>query len=105
MMKSLAALCLACVLTPALSAYGSDGAGDLNRPILAEARRLAVSGWELVARDRVEEGIALLKKAIALAPNYIWAHTRYFESRAVFQGRYRGKSLLYIFRHPFNQPL
>lgn len=88
MRKSLAALCLTCVLTPALSAYASGKGDDLNRPIPPAARRLAVRGTELVAHDQVEEGLALLKRAIALASNYIWAHARYIAARTFNQGRY-----------------
>jgi thiol-disulfide isomerase/thioredoxin len=88
MRKSLMALCLVCVLTSVITARPSNLAQDLNTPIPMTARRLAIRGTERLAHDAVGEGLALLKKAIALAPNYIWAHEQYVTARAYHQGQY-----------------
>jgi len=88
MRKSFVAFCLMCALTSALTAYASGKEIDSNKPIPMTARRMAMRGSDLVAHDRVAEGLALLKKAIALAPNYIWAHKQYVAARTHNQGQY-----------------
>jgi tetratricopeptide (TPR) repeat protein len=77
-----------CVLSSSLTAQTADKRERLNKPIPSEARRLAIRGVELAASDRGEAGIVLLKKAIALAPNYVWAHEQYFSVRTFNQSRY-----------------
>lgn len=86
--KSFITLCLLCVLAPAISAGTSDGGQNLNKPIPMEARRLAILGTDRVAHGAVREGLTLLRKAIVVAPNYIWAHEQYVASRAHHQGQY-----------------
>jgi thiol-disulfide isomerase/thioredoxin len=89
MMKTcVVALCLMCALSSVITAQTADRKQDLNRPIPMAARRLAIRGTELVDQDAVRDGVVLLKRAISLAPNYIWAHQQYFAARAYHQGEY-----------------
>jgi thiol-disulfide isomerase/thioredoxin len=88
MNKVIVTLGLMCVLTSPLAAQTSDERYELNKPIPIAARRLAIHGVELAARDRAEAGVVLLKKAIALAPNYVWAHHKYVQVRTFNQGQY-----------------
>ena len=88
MNKGVATLGLMCVLSSPLAAQTSDQRNGLNKPIPPAARQLALRGVELAAHDRAAAGIVLLKKAFALAPNYVWAHHKYVQVRTFNQGQY-----------------
>jgi hypothetical protein len=65
--------------------------GDLGRrfdaPAPKAARALVKRGTELAGRDRLDEAVATLKKAIAAAPNFFEAHLEYIRLKANFQGK------------------
>lgn len=51
------------------------------------ARDLVKRGADLAGRDRIDEAIATLKKAIAASPNFLEAHREYIRMKADFQGK------------------
>jgi peroxiredoxin/tetratricopeptide (TPR) repeat protein len=98
-------LCLLCILLAGTNAHpvtaydllagGSvDAAGreneetKLNAAIPLAARELVKQADDLAARDRSAEAVEGLRRAIAMAPNYVNAHVRYIEIKANFMGRY-----------------
>lgn len=88
MKKLFAALCLTCVLSTTFNVYAADAKSKLDAPVSSAARQLVKRGAELADADRTPEAIIALKKAIALAPNYVNAHAEYIRVKAVFQNRY-----------------
>jgi tetratricopeptide (TPR) repeat protein len=87
MRRLLTALCLTCVLSSALSAL-AQADKQLDREVPERARQLVAQAVELAARDRLDQAIASLKEAIAIAPNYVNAHAQYIWVKANFLGRY-----------------
>jgi tetratricopeptide (TPR) repeat protein len=57
---------------------------NLSEPILGAALELVKRAKSLAERDRVRESITALKKAIALAPNYVNAHAEYIYIKGYF---------------------
>ena len=83
----LMALGVLCALALSISAQTSDGGRRFDVPPPQAARDLVKRGVELAGQDRVNEAIAAVKKAIALAPNYFEAHREYLSLRIQFQGK------------------
>lgn len=96
MKKLLAALWLACVLFAGLSANAqqqnaqqqSEKLKRLNAPIPSAARELVKRATYLAERDKAQTSVAALRRAIALAPNYVNAHAEYIRVKAYFLNRY-----------------
>ncbi|HYE71972.1 MAG TPA: hypothetical protein VEF04_01525, partial [Blastocatellia bacterium] len=61
---------------------------ELNAPAPTAAQALVKQGLELVYHDKFAEAVVAFKKAIALAPRYLRAHTEYIRTRAYFQEAY-----------------
>jgi peroxiredoxin/Flp pilus assembly protein TadD len=64
-----------------------DGGRSLDTPPPPAALDLVKRGTEFASQDRVEEAIAAIKKAIAIAPNYLEAHRQYLRLKIEFQGK------------------
>lgn len=64
-----------------------DGGRSLDTPPPPAARDLVKRGTEFASQDRVEEAIAAVRKAIAIAPNYLEAHRQYLRLKIQFQGK------------------
>jgi len=88
MKKSFRALCLTCVLLTGFAAFAQSVKKDLSEPIPQTARKLVAAAIELEKRDRLTEAAAALKRAMAIAPNYVNAHAEYIRLRADFLNRY-----------------
>src|SRR5262245_35768392 len=65
----------------------ADLGRQLDAPTPKAARVLLKRGVDLAGRDRIDDAITTLKKAIALAPNFVDAHREYIRLRINFQGR------------------
>jgi len=91
MKACLTTLWTALCLTSATSLNVSAQTGDLGRrfdaPAPKVARALVKRGIDLAGRDRIDEAVATLKKAIAAAPNFFEAHLEYIRLKADFQGK------------------
>lgn len=66
------------------SAFAPAGAAPSSDD--PQARALVQQATDLVGRDRPAEAVALLRQAIALAPDSVAAHRQYVRTRAFFQG-------------------
>jgi thiol-disulfide isomerase/thioredoxin len=88
MKKFLPALWLTCVLLTGFAVFGQPVKTDLKKPIPQTARKLVADAIEMAKRDRTLEAAAALKKAIAIAPNYVNAHAEYIRLKANFFNRY-----------------
>ena len=93
MKKLFAASCLRCVCLLALSISSANAQSSLptpklTAPIPREARELVKSATSLIEHDRIREALTALRKAIALAPNYVNAHAEYIRVKACFLNRY-----------------
>jgi thiol-disulfide isomerase/thioredoxin len=88
MKRSFMALWLACVLLTAAKIYGEVDEKKLNAPIPKTAQALVLRAVDLAGRDRTAEAIAALRKATAIAPNYVNAHAEYIQIKSNFLGRY-----------------
>ncbi|MGZ8844363.1 MAG: peroxiredoxin family protein [Pyrinomonadaceae bacterium] len=64
-----------------------DGGRSLDTLPPPAARDLVKRGTEFASQDRVEEAIAAIRKAIAIAPNYLEAHRQYLRLKIQFQGK------------------
>src|SRR5215475_1641470 len=87
MMTSWAALCLMCATALNISAQTGDLGRRFDAPAPKVARALVKRGTELAGRDRIDEAVATLKKAIAAAPIFFEAHLEYIRMKANFQGK------------------
>lgn len=86
-MKALS-ITLGVLLMAALGAAQTvDGGRSLDTPPPPAALDLVKRGTEFASQDRVEEAIAAIKKAIAIAPNYLEAHRQYLRLKIQFQGK------------------
>jgi thiol-disulfide isomerase/thioredoxin len=72
----------------AAAAQVTDGGRRFDAQPPEEARALVKRGADLAAHDRAEEAVAVLQRAIALAPDYLAAHREYVRTRAYFQGEF-----------------
>lgn len=88
MKRSMAALCLKCVLLTATVVYGGVDVKKLKAPVPETAKTLLRRGVDLADRDRAFEAVAALRKAIVLAPNYVNAHAEYIQVKSNHLGRY-----------------
>ncbi len=88
MKKSMAALCLKCVLLTATLVYGNVDEKKLNAPVPLAAKTLVLRSVDSADRDRPAEAVAALRKAIVLAPNYVNAHAEYIQIKSNYLGRY-----------------
>ncbi len=88
MKKSIRALCLTCVLLTGFSVFAQSVKKDLSEPIPQPARKFVAVAIELEKRDRLTEAAAALKRAMAIAPNYVNAHAEYIRLKANFLNRY-----------------
>jgi len=75
------------LMTGASYAQSADGGRSLDTPPPQAARDLLKRGTEFASQDRVEEAIANIKRAIAIAPNYLEAHRQYLRLKIEFQGK------------------
>ena len=66
-------------------AYGNDMA--LDKPIPPSAKKLAESCDKLTEMDQFQLEQMNLKKAIAIAPNYVYAHAKYVRLQEVYFNR------------------
>ncbi len=82
------ALCLMCVLMTVTVVYADVDVKKLNAPVPKMARTLLLRSVDSADRDRVTEAVAALRKAIALAPNYVNAHAEYIQVKSNHLGRY-----------------
>src|SRR5262245_26935943 len=82
---------LICALMPCAVGQNADRAADwarrLDAPPPKAARALVKRGAALADRDRIDEAIATLKKAIAAGPNFLEAHREYIRVRVYFMGK------------------
>lgn len=69
-------------------AYAAAQGQELNAPAPAAAQALVKQGLESVYHDKFDEAVTTFKKAIAIAPRYLKAHTEYIRTRAYFQEAY-----------------
>jgi thiol-disulfide isomerase/thioredoxin len=60
----------------------------LNAPIPAAAREFVLQADDLCAHDHADEAIEGLRRAIAIAPNYVDAHAKYIGVKGNYMGRY-----------------
>jgi peroxiredoxin/Tfp pilus assembly protein PilF len=87
MRACLMALWVLCALALSISAQTSDGGRRFDAPPPKAARDLVKRGVQLAGQDRVDEAIAAVKKATAIAPNYLEAHLVYLRLKVDFQGK------------------
>lgn len=87
MRASFMTLWLLGVLMQTVSAQTNDGGRRFDAPPPKAARDLVKQGVALAGNDRFDEARTTLKKAIALAPNYVEAHREYLHIKADFQGK------------------
>ena len=80
-------LALTCVIAISVSAQTQDSGQRFDTPPPNAARDLVKRGVELAGQDRVDEAIAVVKKAIAISPNYLEAHQEYLRLKIAFQGK------------------
>ena len=80
-------LTITCLTAMGVVAQPLDGGRHLDMPPPKAARELVRRGAELAGQDRVEEALAITRKAIAIAPNYLEAHQEYLRLRIDFQGK------------------
>lgn len=88
MKKCFRALCLTCVLLTGLATFAQSVEKDLSAPVSQTARKLVATAIESEKRDRLTEAAAALKRATAIAPNYVNAHAEYIRLKANFLNRY-----------------
>jgi peroxiredoxin/tetratricopeptide (TPR) repeat protein len=69
------------------AAQPADSGRSLDTPPPRAARDLVRQGAALAARNRIEQAIVSIRKAIAIAPNYLEAHRQYLRLRIEFQGK------------------
>jgi len=81
------ALWLTCVLTTGIASQTADLGRHLDDPVPQAARDLLKRGIDLAGRDRIDEAIATLRKAIDAAPTSLEAHRAYLQIRINFQAR------------------
>ncbi|HEX8638092.1 MAG TPA: redoxin domain-containing protein [Pyrinomonadaceae bacterium] len=88
MKKSLLALWLTCVLSAGFEVSAQPVKRDLYKPVPQTARKLVAGAVEMAKRERAAEAIVVLKKAKAIAPDYVNAHAEYIQAKANFLNRY-----------------
>ncbi len=88
MKKSFLALCLTCVLLTGFDVFAQTVKKDLSKPVPQAAQNLVADALEMAKRDRLPEAVAALKKAIAIAPDYVNAHAEYIQLKSNFLNRY-----------------
>ena len=76
-----------CALAAVANAQNTDWAWRLDAPPPKAARDLVERGLELAGRDRIDEAVAILKKAVAAAPYFLEAHIEYIRLKSDFQGK------------------
>src|SRR5262245_18867937 len=81
------ALCLSCAAALNIGAQTVDLGRRFDSPAPKAARDLVKRGIDLAGRDRIDEAVATVKKAIATAPNFFEAHLEYIRLKADFQGK------------------
>ncbi len=88
MKKSFLALCLTCVLLTGFDVFAQTVKKDLSKPVPQAAQNLVADALAMAKRDRLPQAVAALKKAIAIAPDYVNAHAEYIQLKANFLNRY-----------------
>ena len=68
--------------------FAADKGEHLNTPPPDAAKQLLEQGIKLAENDRPIEALDKFKKAIAIAPNYVKAHSQYIKTRVYFLGQY-----------------
>ena len=86
----LALLLLLFFLSVVFSAPAWAKGEEYNKPIPKEAMELVKQAKALRAADKFDEALAVLKKAISLAPNFVEAHQAYYETKDYFMEQYDG---------------
>jgi thiol-disulfide isomerase/thioredoxin len=71
-----------------LSGYAYQKGQDLNMAPPEAIGAMVKQAVELAERDRPEESVAILRKAIAMAPNYLKAHAEYIRVQTYLLERY-----------------
>src|SRR2546425_3111374 len=80
-------LTITCLTAISVVPQTLDGGPHLDLPPPKAARELVRRGVEFAGQDRVEEALASIRKAIAIAPNYLEAHQEYLRLKIEFQGK------------------
>lgn len=80
-------LCLIAILFCVSFAQAQSDVKDIDTPIPETAKKLVAESRALIERDRLAEANLALKKAIAIAPNYINAHAEYIRLQSNFLNR------------------
>jgi thiol-disulfide isomerase/thioredoxin len=80
-------LCLVFIASAVFNNPGWAKGEELNKPIPVEALKLVKQAKEMRTRDKFDEALAALRKAIALAPNYVEAHAAYIETKDYYMER------------------
>src|SRR6202795_4022431 len=98
---------LAIIIITAASvvAQTADGGRGLDNPPPKAALDVVKHAVGLAGQDRVTEAIATIRKAIAIAPDYLDAHQEYLRLRIQFLGKVDEALAEYqslIARDPFN---
>lgn len=88
MKKSFLALCLTCVLLTGFEVFAQTVKKDFSKPVPQAARDLVADALEMAKCDRFPPAVAALKKAIAIAPDYVNAHAEYIQLKANYLNRY-----------------
>jgi hypothetical protein len=87
MNATIIALCVTCALAlPSLGQSVQPRPHGQTPPSSRAARDLLGNAVDLAGRDRIDEAVAAVRRAIALAPDFLDAHVRYIRLRADFQG-------------------
>ena len=80
-------LCLIFLISAIFTAQALAKGEEFNKPIPKEAIELVKQAQALRARDKFDEAIAALKKAMTMAPNYVGAYVAYFQTKNYFMER------------------
>ena len=86
-MKALSVTLAIIFMAALVVAQTAEGGRHLDAPPPPAARDLLKQAIELAGQDRIEEAVANIKKAIAIAPSYLAAHQEYLRLRIQFQGK------------------
>lgn len=82
------AFCLIILVIACFPTFAFDKGQDLNMPPLDSIQKMVNQAVELAERDRTAEAIAILKKAILMAPSYLKAHSEYIRFKTYLLEKY-----------------
>jgi thiol-disulfide isomerase/thioredoxin len=89
----------------AILSYPYEKGQALNVQGQESVRKMVKDASELAERDQAQEAVAMLKKAISLAPNYLKAHAEYIRIKTYLMEKYdevRGEYESLMIKEPNN---